>query len=189
MTEHEWYERTQKSETALRKISFANCLTFSLGPVSTKLLRRHRHTRRCLNHFYVEPIESFHRDFASVSKSASDATDASAQNYNLDAPVNTDADAKAWWEQALIRPGFHQRHRRRRTRRRLNHFYVEPPECFHRDFASASKSASDVTDASAQNYNLDARVNVTPLVETGSKGRFPPSFASASASAFESLLR
>ena len=59
----------------------------------------------------------------------------------------------------LIRPGFHQR------RRRLNHFYVEPPECFHRDFAS--KSASDVTDASAQNYNLDARINATPLVETG----------------------
>ena len=51
-----------------------------------------------------------------------------------------------------------QRRRRRRTRRRLNHFYVEPIECFHRDFASASKSASDATDASARNYNLDARV-------------------------------
>ena len=43
-------------------------------------------------------------------------------------------------------------------RRRLNHFYVEPPECFHRAFASASKSASDATDSSARNFNLDARV-------------------------------
>ena len=54
-----------------------------------------------------------------------------------------------------VRAGFHQAWRRRR---RLNHFYVEPIECFHRDFASASKSASDATDASARNYNLDARV-------------------------------
>ena len=62
-----------------------------LGPVSTKLLRRRRRrrqrTRRRLNHFYVEPIECFHRDFASASKSASDTSDASARNYNLDAHV------------------------------------------------------------------------------------------------------
>ena len=32
------------------------------------------------------------------------------------------------------RPGLHQR--RRRMRQRLNHFYVEPPECFHCDFVS-----------------------------------------------------
>ena len=44
-------------------------------------------------------------------------------------------------------------------RRLLNHFYVEPPECFHRAFAWASKSALDATDASTRNYNLDARVN------------------------------
>ena len=71
-------------------------------------------------------------------------------------------------------PGVHQRRRRRRrrTRRRLNHlFYVDPPECFHRDFASAWKSASDVTDASAQNNNLDARVNAAPLVETGPQNK------------------
>ena len=52
-----------------------------------------------LNHFYVEPPECFHRAFVSASKSLSDATDASAQNYNLDTCVN--ANAKAWWNRAL----------------------------------------------------------------------------------------
>ena len=79
--------RTRAINDSLESRNRSYTRVISVGPISTKILhqRWRRRTRWCLNHFYVEPPECFHRAFASASKSASDTTDASARNYNLDA--------------------------------------------------------------------------------------------------------